>query len=144
MHGAIPRAVPLGPNVLLFAERLPDPNDPKKAVVPFYFDARRAAGATNLDLGFSPDVQGIDVQSFPVVELLCLIALQRFRPAARAYRTFVYQTWSDPHPPHTAAAIACGALDLPNVHAFTFRLLYRTKYLKGFLPSTPIHSRGDQ
>ncbi|HYN00552.1 MAG TPA: hypothetical protein VET25_12455, partial [Aestuariivirgaceae bacterium] len=53
MHRALARAIPLGPKLLQLAEVLPDPDDLKKSVAPFYFDARRAAGALNLDIGFS-------------------------------------------------------------------------------------------
>ena len=45
MHRALARAIPLGPKLLQLAEVLPDPDEPKKSVAPFYFDARRAAGA---------------------------------------------------------------------------------------------------
>src|SRR5208337_2949303 len=57
-----------------------DPDPPNKVVEPFYFDARRFAHS--LDVGFSLDAQGAETVAHPAVELLCLIGLQRFRPAA--------------------------------------------------------------
>ena len=142
MHGAISRAAGLGKDLLEFTEVIPDPDEPKKVVAPFYFDARRAGGAHNLDIGFSPDAQKIETTSYPVVELLCLIGLQRFRPAANEDRTFSYFAWTQPQPANLAAAISAGGLETPDATAYSFRLLYRTKYLKGFLPATP--SRGAQ
>jgi hypothetical protein len=139
MHRALARAVDLGHDLFSQAEVIPDPGDPKKAVAPFYFDARRAAGALNLDVGFSLDVHGIDATSFPAVEFLCLIGLQRFRPArAAASRTYSYNAWRTPLLPPAAFAAA-----QPGDHtsrAFEYRLLFRTKYLKGFLPATPVEN----
>lgn len=54
-------------------------SDHKKPVEPFYFDARRFAHP--LGTGFSLDVQEAETIAHPAVELLCLIGLQRFRPA---------------------------------------------------------------
>ncbi len=50
----------------------------RKTISPFYFDSRREG--TCLDLGFSPDEQGMSVESYPAVESLALVGLQRFRP----------------------------------------------------------------
>jgi CRISPR-associated protein Csb3 len=140
MHRALERAVPLGSRLFDQAEILPDPDEPKKSVAPFYFDARRAAGALSLDIGFSTDAQKIDTLSFPAVEFLCLVGLQRFRAGSTADRTYRYCTWSRQTllPPAIAAAAACGAVPLPGIQGYSFRLLFRTKYLKGFLPAIPI------
>ncbi len=138
MHAAIPRAAAKGSQLLNHRELLPDPDNPKKTVIPFYFDARRASGATNLDIGFSLDVQGIDAPTYPAVEFLCLIGLQRFRPSP-AGDGYSYRLWFRPHPPATAAALASGAVG--SGKAYLFRLLKRTTYMKGFLPAQPL--RGD-
>lgn len=144
MHQALSRAIPLGTNLFSLAEVIPDPDDPRKSVAPFYFDARRAAGAQNLDIGFSTDAQRIDTLSFPSVEFLCLIGLQRFRPKDNGDRTFSYQTWTQHTPlePGIAAAVACGSVHMPGSQTYLFRMLFRTKYLKGFLPAIP--TRGDR
>jgi hypothetical protein len=143
MHHALRRSIPLGPKLFQLAESIPDPDEPKKSVAPFYFDARRAAGALNLDIGFSTDAQKIETLSFPSVEFLCLVGLQRFRPRPNDDRTFTYFTWTrlTPLEPLIAAPVACGAVSVPNSQGYSFRLLFRTKYLKGFLPATP--TRGD-
>jgi hypothetical protein len=145
MHHALSRGIALGPKLLDLAEVLPDPDEPKKSVAPFYFDARRAAGALNLDIGFSTDAQKIETLSFPAVEFLCLVGLQRFRAAPGAGRTYCYCTWSRQTPltPSIAAAVACAAVPLVGVQAYSFRLLFRTKYLKGFLPAIPIEVKHD-
>lgn len=138
MQAALVRAAERGPQLLNYSELLPDPENPQRTVAPLYFDARRASGATNLDVGFSLDVQGIDAPTHPAVEFLCLIGLQRFRPSPVG-EGYAYRCWFRPHPPVTAAALASGAVG--DGMAYLFRLLYRTKYLKGFLPAQPL--RGD-
>jgi CRISPR-associated protein Csb3 len=118
----------------------------KKKVEPFYFDSRRAAQAHAIDIGFSPDTQGMEMPVHSTVELLCLVGLQRFRPRVNDDRSRTYRVWTTPMPIVAAAAIAsCGA-EVPNASDYRFRLLYRTKYLKGFLPSLPegdFHERKD-
>jgi hypothetical protein len=108
-----------------------------KKVEPFYFDSRRAAQAHAIDIGFSPDTQKMEMPVHSTVELLCLVGLQRFRPRVNEDRSRTYRVWRTPMPIVAAAAIAsCGA-EMPNASDYRFRLLYRTKYLKGFLPSMP-------
>jgi hypothetical protein len=136
MQAAIVRAAERGTQLLNYGELLPDPEQPQKTVAPLYFDARRANWATNLDVGFSLDVQGIAAPTHPAVEFLCLVGLQRFRPAP-AGNGYAYRLWTGPNPPATAAAFASGAVVVPGDRGFQFRLLYRTKYLKGFLPAQP-------
>jgi CRISPR-associated protein Csb3 len=140
MHRSLLRAIELDQRFLEFGEILPDPDDPKRSVAPFYFDARRAAGAHNLDIGFSNDAQKIETVSFPAVEFLCLAGLQRCRPGDLRQGAYVYYPWSRQTPlgPALASAVACGGVALPNTRPYGFRLLFRTKYLKGFLPAIPM------
>lgn len=115
-----------------------DPESPSDTVEPFYFDSRRAAQAHAIDIGFSPDAQSMTMPVFAAVEFLCLVGLQRFRPsAADDHGLRRYRTWHVPLLPSAAAAVACGHADMPDVTEFQFRLLYRTKYLKGFLTAIP-------
>jgi CRISPR-associated protein Csb3 len=127
MHQALARAIPLGPDIFRFAEIMP--------VAPFQLDSTRGGAAQNLDIGFSPDVQKIDVTSSPSVEFLCVIGLQRFRPVRKPdAREYQYTAWTTPLPPQAASAAACG---FAAGRRYEFRMLFRTKYLKGFLPATP-------
>ncbi len=144
MHQSLRRANKFAHDLLNFGEVLPDPDDPNKSVAPFYFDARRAGSAHNLDVGFSSDVHRIDTVSFPAVEFLCLVGLQRFRAKAGQAGKFTYQTWpaQSALEPSLAAAVACGAVRPVGCQSYSFHFLYRTKYLKGFLPA--ILDRGDQ
>lgn len=137
MHATLP-ADDVDPAALLQrAAVMFDPAEPKKTVEPFYLDARRASQAHSVDIGFSPDAQNFAMPVYAAVEFFCLVGLQRFRPAANADRTFSYWTWSRATPlsPLTAAAVASGGASLPGTAEYRFRLLYRTKYLKGFLPA---------
>ncbi len=109
----------------------------RDAVEPFYFDARRFA--PKLDVGFSLDVQDAETIAYPAVELLCLIGLQRFRPAPAGVKwSFDYWTWSHPIGAAPAAAVVCGAT--PGQHRYRFRLLFRDdqKRYKAFSYATHI------
>lgn len=120
---AMKAAIPQTANgfILNHGQIVREPNNQKKPVEPFYFDARRFAHP--LDTGFSLDVQDAETVAYPAVELLSLIGLQRFRPAAVSKWTFEYTTWSVPLCPVVAAAVVCGAL--PGSRAHRFRLLFR-------------------
>ena len=112
-----------------------------RKVEPFYLDARRAAQSHSLDVGFSPDAQKMLMPVYAAVEFLCLIGLQRCRPTFdREHDDFVYCAWSTPLSISIASAAAAGLTACPGSR-FKFRLLYRTKYLKGFLPATRITTR---
>lgn len=111
-----------------------DSIDRAKTVEPLYFDARRAAQAKSIDVGFSSDAHGMMMPVYAAVEYLCLVGLQRFRPA-RVNDAWTYTAWTSPLPPPVAAA-ACCRRDAAS-RTFAFSLLYRTKYLKGFLPASP-------
>jgi CRISPR-associated protein Csx14 len=61
----------------------------------FGFDPGAAWNA--LDVGFSPNEQGMEVASSPAVELLAAVGVQRFRPVMAADRqSFTYATWGRP------------------------------------------------
>ncbi len=108
--------------------------------LPFNFDSDLGGVGTDRDVGFSFDpLKTVKVQKRPLVELLAFVGLQRFRPRkiamANRYR---FALWFDPMVPEIAALAACDLLESPSSQAFEFPLLYRTKYLKSFLPATPI------
>jgi CRISPR-associated protein Csb3 len=103
-----------------------------KTVSPFYFDARRSA--TALDIGFSPDVQNMSAVSFPAVESLGLIGLQRFRPLQGESRTFKYFAWRTPLPASVAAPAAAMGFAGGNCYSFT-TASRGGDYLKMFTPS---------
>lgn len=115
------------------------PDSPTKVVEPFYFDARRFAHA--LDTGFSLDAQGAETVAHPAVELLCLIGLQRFRPrqSSESKWAFEYWTWPRPLCAPVAAAVACGAVNVPGQQGYRFALRFRDdqKRYKAFDFATP-------
>jgi CRISPR-associated protein Csx14 len=75
----------------------------------FGFDPGPAWNA--LDVGFSLNEHGIEVESSPATELLAAIGLQRFRPVMNDGRDgFDYFTWHSPLPPLLAAAAMAGAI----------------------------------
>ena len=112
--------------------------------LPFNFDADLGSIGGDRDVGFSFDPLkniniDVNIQIRPLFELLAFVGLQRFRPMrVRSENRFRYSLWFDCLVPELAAAAACGLLELPNSSVFEFRLLYRTKYLKSFLPSKPV------
>ena len=104
----------------------------------FNFDSDASVQASPLDVGFSLDPLGMSSTSRPLLELLAFVGLQRFRPlgASRA-NAYTYALWTQPLPPIVASAISNCSARIPNGIQFTFPLLYRTKYLKSFLPAKP-------
>jgi CRISPR-associated protein Csb3 len=122
---------------------VPNPENPKKKTEPFQFDTRRGASALPLDVGFSPNPLNLSTISHPAVELLCLIGLQRFRPAQTtvAANVFDYWTWTDPTDSRLAAGKACGILADPHAQGYRFRTRFRTEYHKAFCPAQPLKRR---
>jgi CRISPR-associated protein Csb3 len=124
--------------------------------LPFNFDSDLGAQGGAIDVGFSFDplagsaLTRIASMARPALELLAFIGLQRFRPTeVRGENRFIYTAWSRPLPIAVAAAVSCGALFRGSSSAvddnrYEFRLLYRTKYLKSFLPSIPFSGGSDE
>jgi CRISPR-associated protein Csx14 len=93
----------------------------------FGFDPGPAWNA--LDVGFSPNEQGISVESSPAVELLAAIGVQRFRPRMGDRRNwFDYSTWNTPLPPSVAAAAAAGAIFDGSSIRYRGRVVSRGQY----------------
>lgn len=112
--------------------------------LPFNFDSDLGSQGSALDIGFSFDplaaseMTRIEGTCRPALEVLAFIGLQRFRPCEiPGQNRFIYQAWQQPLPPSVAAAAACQAIQVGNSPCYEFRLLYRTKYLKSFLPAVP-------
>jgi CRISPR-associated protein Csb3 len=106
--------------------------------LPLYFDSDIGRQSASLDVGFSTDALEMRSGTRPMVELAAFAGLQRFRPLpAESTETFSYFQWTEPLPPMLAALACSGYLPRVSVRPFEFRLLYRTKYLKGFLPAEP-------
>jgi len=113
--------------------------------LPFYFDADNNTQNTPRDFGVAPADVKMAPSDRPLVELLTFIALQRFRPSRAGRSELVqYAIWKAPQIPNVAAALATGCVQIPDSCKFEFRMLYRTKYMKAFLPSRPVYSFGDQ
>lgn len=118
-----------------------DPDQTSKKVEPFYFDARRGENAKAVDIGFSPDAHSMNSAAYPAVEFLCLVGLQRYRPATTARRrVFNYHAWTVPLSNELAPAAISGCLAGVDGHAMQFENGFRTdqKKHKSFLPATPL------
>lgn len=118
--------------------------------LPFNFDSDLGGQGSALDIGFSFDpLAGSEATRIfgtckPALELLCFIGLQRFRPRELAGQNrFVYAAWQSPLPLSVAAAAACQSIRIGDDPRYEFRLLYRTKYLKSFLPAIPFQGDRD-
>lgn len=112
--------------------------------LPFNFDSDLGSQGSALDIGFSFDALAasqltrVEGTCRPGLELLAFIGLQRFRPREiRGHNRFVYTAWRQPLPTCVAAAAVCQAIRVTEASCYEFRLLYRTKYLKSFLPAIP-------
>ena len=121
-----------------------------KCGLPFNFDSDLGGQGGAIDIGFSFDplagnaLTRIEPTARPALELLAFVGLQRFRPEeVKGENRFLYTAWDRPLPIQVAAPAACGALPVGNSR-FEFRLLYRTKYLKSFLPAIPFTGGSDE
>ncbi len=107
--------------------------------VPFNFDAHLGPQSSSLDVGYSLDAQAISMRCRPMIELCAFVGLQRFRPLQVGKENrYRYRTWHQPLEVQTASIVACTILARPEAVDYEFRLLYRTKYLKSFLPAAAI------
>jgi CRISPR-associated protein Csb3 len=116
-----------------------DPAEPDKKVEPYYFDARRGANAQSLDVGFAPDALQMTTAAYPAVEFLCLVGLQRARPASTDKpRVFDYFTWEVPLPVELLTVATCGLLGHVGATGYRFENGFRTdqRKHKSFLPAT--------
>jgi len=112
--------------------------------LPFNFDSDLGAQGGAIDVGFSFDplagsaLTRIESLARPALELIAFVGLQRFRALEiKGENRFLYTAWRQPLSIAIAAPAACGALTSGNSTRYEFRLLYRTKYLKSFLPAIP-------
>lgn len=119
--------------------------------LPFNFDSDLGGQGGALDIGFSfdplagSDLTRIESSARPFLELLAFVGLQRFRPRQLGKdNRFVYCVWNRPLLREIAAPAACALLPTPGGAVFEFRLLYRTKYLKSFLPAIPFTGGSDE
>lgn len=98
----------------------------------FGVDPRAAWEA--LDLGFSPNTQGMRVQTFFAVELMGAIGLQA-SPPRNSQRAYFYRSWSLPLPACVARAVACESVPVVRGSGYQFYLTRRGRY-KGFSVAT--------
>jgi CRISPR-associated protein Csb3 len=117
--------------------------------LPFNFDSDLGGQGSALDIGFSFDplagseATRIEGVCKPALEFLCFVGLQRFRPQElKGENRFLYTAWRTPLSPSVASAVACRSIRVAADPTYEFRLLYRTKYLKSFLPAIPF--QGDR
>ncbi len=90
----------------------------------FGFDSTAAWNAQ--DVGFSPNDQGMAVESSPATELLAAVGLQRFRPVIDN-GVVQYQLWNNPASPAIAAAFTCGGIQHSGTR-YRFEIVNRGQY----------------
>jgi CRISPR-associated protein Csx14 len=123
-----------------------DPEDSQKKVEPYYFDARRAPNAHSRDVGFSANDLSLTTTAHPVVELLCLVGLQRVLPVREGKdRIYDYHTWKTPLSVSLVPAAVCGHLSHAGLFRYRFENWFRTgqKKHKAFRSAIPMTQRGD-
>ncbi|NLE38371.1 MAG: hypothetical protein GX621_10140 [Pirellulaceae bacterium] len=131
----------LTPDLLDVGGVVYDPDDFKKKVEPYYFDARRGPNAHSRDVGFSPNDLGLTTTAFAAVEFLCLIGLQRCLPAkTNLPRVYDYFSWGIAISPNLLQPVAAGLTSLPGIKRYRFENWYRTgqKKHKAFRSAIPI------
>ncbi len=108
---------------------------------PLNFDSNLGGAGADVDVGFSFDPlksSGLRVAMRPAVELLAFVGLQRFRPAPTP-DAWEYGLWAEPYGRELAALVSCCAVPPLGSQRVRFQLLYRTDYLKSFLPGRVTH-----
>lgn len=125
-------------------------NSTRGGGLPFNFDSDLGSQGSALDIGFSFDplaaseMTRIEGTCKPGLEVLAFIGLQRFRPREIPRQNrFIYTAWRQPLSPSSAAPVVCQAITIDDAPRYEFRLLYRTKYLKSFLPAIPFKGEDD-
>lgn len=109
--------------------------------VTFNFDAAASVQSSALDVGFVLDPLQMQSASRPLLEFMAFVGLQRFRPTSDTRNNaYTYTLWTSPLGPSVAAAHINGMIALESDYKFCFPLLYRTKYLKSFLPAQLVQS----
>ena len=121
MQKSIPQKSKLA-EIFDFGKVVRNPNDPKKKkkVEPFYFDARRGANAHSRDVGFSiNDLKEMKTITYPAVEFLCLVGLQRARPVSlQQDRHYRYHTWGKSLSPFLLPPAVMGIINPTRCYEF--------------------------
>ncbi|NLX54153.1 MAG: hypothetical protein GXY58_03480 [Planctomycetaceae bacterium] len=128
-------------NILNYGVVVYSPEDSRKKVEPFYFDARRALNAHSRDVGFSPNSLSLKTTAYPAVEFFCLVGLQRIRPVpTKQPQVFDYFTWSRSIPVNIVPAVASGLISSIVSHGYRFQNWFRTgqRKHKAFRPAIPL------
>jgi len=104
----------------------------------FNFDSDVSVQSAPLDMGFSLDPLKMACRGRPMMNLLCFFGLQRFRPRKIDNENlYCYSFWTQPLGTTIASTVASGGISSLATAEYSFPLLYRTKYLKSFLPANP-------
>jgi CRISPR-associated protein Csx14 len=91
----------------------------------------------SLNLGYSPNEQGQESRTFPVVEMLAAFGLQGFRPAGDRAQGFRYALWLKPLPGIVARTAAAKPWEGLQAACYQFELGQRGSY-KFFSFAEPI------
>jgi CRISPR-associated endonuclease/helicase Cas3 len=132
---------------VFYASRVVYEANGKKKKEPFYFDANRGPNADSRDVGFAPNDLKLETVASPIVELLCLVGLQRAIPVPEGRpRQFVYSLWTRPLPATLLAVAVNGLLPDSPEYSYRFESWFRTsqKKHKAFLQAIPISQRTNQ
>ncbi|MGB6134689.1 MAG: hypothetical protein WBG54_23125 [Acidobacteriaceae bacterium] len=101
----------------------------------FGIDPRSAWVA--LDLGYSPNEQGQESRTYPIVELLAAFGLQGFRPTGSRAQGFTYALWLEPLPRIVARSAGVRPWEGLPAAQYGFKLGVRGSY-KFFCFANPI------
>jgi len=102
------------------------------------------AAVKSIDIGWSPDMHGVDVETSPVIELFAMVGLQRFRPRKSiAPKGYLYTIWSQPLPTIVASGASVGCVANKIDTTYRFCLGKRRDY-KYFTKATLHQPTGDK
>lgn len=119
--------------------------------LPFNFDSDIGGQGTARDIGFVFDAfKSSRIAKFnrgcrPILEFLCFVGLQRFRPLELpGGETFRYATWSTSLLPQIAAAVASTSVEVLSSQQFQFVMFNRNKDYYCFFPAQPYQGERDE
>jgi CRISPR-associated protein Csb3 len=73
----------------------------------------------------------------PLLELAAFLGIQRFRPRIIAEKKLLFTLWPIPLSVAAAGVATTGVLCIPKERRYAFKMLFRSEYMKAFLPAEP-------
>ena len=114
---------------------------------PFYHDSRLNMWSSALDTGFSNNNEKMDIITYPAVDALSVIGLQRFLPQRTEHLQYAYVPWQQQYPIAVAAMVASAAIPEVGGRSTQYQFSARPQGDQGYYslaPARPISQGGER